>query len=174
MAVARPNAQTRTVQELFSNKTFHVPPYQRAYAWEHNNWEDFWSDIKDGIEGGTEHYWGTITLRATTDREEDLQNDRIFHVFEVVDGQQRITTLYLFLLALSRTGKPNLVDLYIKSGNVIRLTLGNLNGAFLQALVDNAPELPQASLRTNQRLLDGIRYFEEQLTAYGAARVGEV
>lgn len=174
MTIARPNAQTRTIQELFSNKTFHVPSYQRTYAWEQKNWADFWSDIKDGIAGETEHYWGTLTLKATTGREEDPKNDRIFQIYEVVDGQQRITTIFLFLLALSRTGKPNLFDQYIKSGNVHRLVLGNLNGSFLQTLVDNGEAHQSARLRTNERISAGLQYFVDQLNAYGAEHTGDV
>src|SRR5207253_2079135 len=98
----------------------------------------------------------------------------IFNIYEVVDGQQRVTTIYLFLIALARVGKTALLDQYVKSGNVFRLALGNLNGGFLQALVDGVADHPQAQLRTNQRLKEGATYFEDQLRAYGEPRSGEV
>jgi len=37
-------------------KVFRVPDYQRNYAWEKKNWEDFWNDIKEGLSTSTEHY----------------------------------------------------------------------------------------------------------------------
>jgi len=50
--------------KLFAGKVFRVPDYQRNYAWIKENWEDFWNDVKEGLLISTEHYWGTITLKA--------------------------------------------------------------------------------------------------------------
>ena len=47
MAGVRPSAQAKNVYELFAGKVFRVPDYQRNYAWEKKNWEDFWNDIKE-------------------------------------------------------------------------------------------------------------------------------
>jgi len=63
--ITKPNAEARDVDELFAGKIFRVPDYQRNYSWDKKNWEDFWNDIKEGLDTGTEHYWGTITLKAT-------------------------------------------------------------------------------------------------------------
>ncbi len=66
-----------------------MPDYQRLYAWEEKNCKDFWNDIIKSVKEGQNHYLGTITL-------EEKGNGK----YEVIDGQQRLTTFYLFVLAL--------------------------------------------------------------------------
>jgi len=81
-------------------------------------------------------------------------------VFEV---QQRITTIYLFLLALSKR-KPVIKDNFIKCGDIYRLKLGGLNDDFLKNLVDGKD--PQPNIKTNRLLKDAFEYFERQLNSY--------
>ena len=59
-----------------------------------------------------------------------------------MDGQQRLTTMYLFLLALSNGGKPVLKKRFIKCGNIYRLELGGLNSQFLKRLIDGKNPSP--------------------------------
>ena len=98
-AILKPSAEARDIDELFAGKIFRVPNYQRNYAWDKKNWNDFWNDIREGLETNTEHYWGTITLKVTDETYYCEEEDKYFKVYEVVDGQQRLTTIYLFLLA---------------------------------------------------------------------------
>lgn len=86
----------------------------------------FWNDIKEGLLTNTEHYWGTITLKATGEILYCYEKDILFNLFEVVEGQQRITTIYLFILALANVGKAALRDSFIKCGTIYRLELGVL------------------------------------------------
>jgi len=160
------NAQTKNVYQLFSGKVFKVPEYQRNYSWDTQNWEDLWNDIKEGLATGTEHYWGTITLRDT--RLPALYSDEKdipFDIYEVVDGQQRITSLYLFLLALSRVAKPAIKENFIKTGKIYRLELGALNNQFLKDIVDGND--PQPNIKTNRLIKTTLDYFTGQLQAYG-------
>ncbi len=160
-----PNAQAKNIFGLFAGKVFKVPNYQRSYAWERKNWEDFWNDIKDGLTTNTEHYWGTITLKATGETLYCSERDITFDVYEVVDGQQRLTTIYLFILALSNVGKPALRDNFIKCGDIYRLELGELNNQFLKDLVDG--KNPQPTIKTNRLLKECLEYFEEQISSFG-------
>jgi len=152
------NAQTRNTYQLFSGKVFRVPDYQRNYSWDEDNWEDLWNDIKEGLATKTEHYWGTITLRDTglpalyCD-----EKDTPFSIYEVVDGQQRITSLYLFLLAMCRVGRPAIEENFIKTGRIYRLELGGLNNQFLKELVDEGD--PQPAVKTNRLIRDALDYF---------------
>jgi len=164
MAGVKPSAQAKNIYELFAGKVFKVPDYQRNYAWSEKNWEDFWNDIKEGLLTETEHYWGTITLKATGETLYCTEKDIPFNLFEVVDGQQRITTIYLFLLALANVGKPALRDSFIKCGNIYRLDLGGLNNQFLKDLVDS--KNPQPTIKTNKLLKDCLEYFENQIRAF--------
>lgn len=164
--IERPVARTTNIGELFGDKIFRVPDYQRAYAWDRKNWEDFWDDIKEGLATQTPHYWGTITLRDTGEHQYDKDSASSFSIYEVVDGQQRVATICLFLLALSKTGKkPAIKNNFIKCGNIYRIELGNLNNQFLKSVVDekNSP----VELKTNRLLKEALEYFENQIQSYG-------
>src|SRR3989337_1865844 len=112
----------RTFEELFTNPiSFEIPFFQRAYSWERQQWkqliDDIWEQIimdvfeqisnKNDREELTmeklekhlfehEHYFGAIVVLEKTNSDPALKS------FSVIDGQQRITTIYL-LTALSST-----------------------------------------------------------------------
>jgi Protein of unknown function DUF262/Protein of unknown function (DUF1524) len=73
------------------NVTYRVPPYQREYSWQKAQWEYLFQDL---IEADGAHFLGTIiTLNMTTDAVHS-------GVLELIDGQQRMTTLTLLLAAV--------------------------------------------------------------------------
>jgi len=110
----------RTFEELFTNPiSFEIPFFQRAYSWERQQWkqliDDIWEQIimdvfeqisnKNDREELTmeklekhlfehEHYFGAIVVLEKTNSDPALKS------FSVIDGQQRITTIYL-LIALA-------------------------------------------------------------------------
>jgi hypothetical protein len=74
-----------------SNIVYRVPPYQREYSWQKAQWEDLFQDL---VEAEGQHFLGTIiTLNQTTDAVHG-------GVLELVDGQQRATTLTLLLASI--------------------------------------------------------------------------
>lgn len=75
------------------NLTYRIPPYQREYSWQKPQWEDLFQDL---IEADGPHFLGTIiTLNQTKDAVGG-------GVLELVDGQQRMTTLTLLMAAVYR------------------------------------------------------------------------
>ena len=77
-----------------------IPPYQRAYSWHRKQRSDMFNDIKN-LEGTPDsfHFMATVVgLR----RESRLIGADRYNVIEVVDGQQRLTTLVLLLKLLNR------------------------------------------------------------------------
>ncbi len=85
------NTSTATFLELIGNgRTFRVPAYQRDYSWTEEQWEDLWSDLTDLADRPDEtHYMGALVVEGLSDRE-----------FAVIDGEQRIATLSLLVLAV--------------------------------------------------------------------------
>ena len=73
-----------TFLDLIGNgKRYHVPPFQRDYSWEQEQWEDLWNDILELLpQPQGQHYMGALVVEATSDRD-----------FQIVDGQQRMATL---------------------------------------------------------------------------------
>ena len=91
------------VGQLLQNRNrYCVPIYQRHYVWnKQKQWEPFWNDIRSkAIErlGGKErrfsHYMGAVVLEARGGF-----SARRVPSYQVVDGQQRLTTFQLFLAA---------------------------------------------------------------------------
>ncbi|MDR0980016.1 MAG: DUF262 domain-containing HNH endonuclease family protein [Candidatus Nomurabacteria bacterium] len=85
------------ILKLLSNNdvTFFIPPYQRNYEWDEEMCEVLLSDIeKVANSGKIQHFFGTVIFYA----EETIlgQPDR----YILVDGQQRLTTTMLFLIAV--------------------------------------------------------------------------
>ena len=81
------NGQKR-ISELFDGrKIFNIPKYQRAYAWEEQQLKDFVEDIENQ-KPDRSYFFGTILFQAQPRREG-------FEIIDIVDGQQRITTLSL-------------------------------------------------------------------------------
>lgn len=86
---------------LAKNATsFFIPPFQRAYAWGRSEIERYFSDITRIIESELdsnqhdklEHFFGTVVIK---EEKAGFANKSI-----VVDGQQRLTTTLIFLIAL--------------------------------------------------------------------------
>ena len=93
------NIDQKTVADLFSDKKsdFLIPDYQRPYAWEEDELSTLWDDIfsfaipdgdAENFDEDEEYFLGPIV----TFRNEDKK-------LEIIDGQQRLTTLMLLLRA---------------------------------------------------------------------------
>jgi hypothetical protein len=81
------NASSTTAGTLFSGYRFAVPQYQREYAWDRDDVEEFWRDLRGGLEDES-YFLGLVILTGTGTRK------------DVVDGQQRLLTLTLLAAAL--------------------------------------------------------------------------
>lgn len=97
-------AELYNVAELYNgNKaTYEVPIYQRNYAWEEDEITALIQDVYDAYlkskNGGSKnnYYIGTLVSYHKGDQ-----------VYEVIDGQQRLTTIYLVLSALKKVHIQN-------------------------------------------------------------------
>lgn len=96
--------ELRTVDELFGSddSTFVVPIYQRNYAWGAEQIEQLISDVLDALqEGDSTYFLGNLIVTERGGREGQ---------YEVIDGQQRLTTLFLLLTALRGSGTIDFQD----------------------------------------------------------------
>ncbi len=87
------NAFPLTIRELFGDAKsyYQIPEYQRHYKWGDTQLDALLSDLKDAYEKDTDYFLGAI---ITTDpKEGDIYKD-------VVDGQQRITTLMILFCVI--------------------------------------------------------------------------
>jgi uncharacterized protein with ParB-like and HNH nuclease domain len=101
MSATNFKTENNTYRKLIGNGlTYKIPPFQRDYSWEEEHWEDLWQDILETLkpEGEPAHYMGYLVLQSQDDKS-----------FDVIDGQQRLTTLSLIVLAVLK-GLKNLID----------------------------------------------------------------
>lgn len=94
---------TRSIIELFDGKKrFLIPLYQRQYAWKaHPQLDLLWEDIERAVNRLMEdrttltpHFMGAIVIAQIKTFGKQVQ------AFEIIDGQQRLTTFQLLLAAL--------------------------------------------------------------------------
>lgn len=91
--------QFMTLNTLLNGRLFRIPEYQRAYSWGFKQREDLFADIRKlkGTDKG--HFMATMVgLRRGTKK---IAADA-FTELEVVDGQQRLTTITVLLRALQK------------------------------------------------------------------------
>lgn len=107
------DTSTVSLSDIIGNgKVYKVPPYQRDYSWKHDHWDDLWADILTILNGESIHYMGSIVLQNKGDKQ-----------YSVIDGQQRLSTLTLIVLATIQTIQ-NLIDKDIdRERNLERVSL---------------------------------------------------
>ena len=86
------------IGSFIKENKFFVPMYQRTYSWEEKHVTDLFEDIKVNIKE-SEYFLGTLVLTQ--------KNNKL----EIIDGQQRITTILLFFAAFKEIFKKNGKDI---------------------------------------------------------------
>lgn len=158
-----------TFGELAGNgKTYEVPPFQRDYSWDKEEWEDLWLDLL-AIDQEGDHYMGYLVLQETKEPKK----------FIIIDGQQRITTISLLILAavqyLTERGEiqraNDLLKTYLSSRDLVRqieipkLKL-NYNNEYIYGGKLMQFDLPQNMVGlkpSEKRLIKAYQYFLKKL-----------
>lgn len=184
------NTSNSTFRQIFGNgTTYHVPRFQRDYSWTADQWEDLWQDLEGVLVPGGEpaHYMGYLVLQTKDNK-----------TFDVIDGQQRLTTLSLVVLAVLK-GLQDLVDGNVDPDNnrkrieqlrtsyvgyldpvtlipKSKLTLNRNNDAYYKDYLVPLQKLPQRGLRASEHLLrKAFEWFEKKLQQdYGSKGDGAV
>lgn len=170
-----------TLRKLLGNGYFYsVPRFQRDYSWELEQWEDLWSDIMTTLNDSDEpsHYMGYLVLQSGDDK-----------AFKIIDGQQRITSLSLLILAVlkhlqelqkqgidAQNNAQRIAQLrqsyigYLDPVTLIshsKLTLNRNNNDYYQNYLVPLTHLPQRGFRVSEHLLRrSFEYFFEKVSAY--------
>jgi hypothetical protein len=166
-------AEERTISKILTEQIcYEIPPYQRPYSWESENVQQLLEDVWEAYEAKDSEYF--IGSLITIERSPDL-------MYEVVDGQQRLTTLNLIFARLrdlitDEAAKAELGK-RILPRNVLtgeaespRLLLRRKDQSFFRRHVLEGQPLPtegRENLETPQR------HITENLEAVGAFCVGK-
>ena len=172
------NTSTDTFRKLMGNGIFYtVPQFQRDYSWTEDEWEDLWQDILDVCQENKEpaHYMGYLVLQSRDNKR-----------FEIIDGQQRVTTLSILVLAVlknlralqdrnleaqdNQKREEQLRSTYIgyldpvSLVSVSKLRLNRHNDAFYQNYIVSLSESPRRGLRFSEKLMKrSLAWFTERV-----------
>ena len=165
-----------TVLGLFdsSQKSYEIPVYQRAYSWEKQNWETFLDDLLEQIQGDNNYFFGNLLLEVINKNRK----------YEIIDGQQRITTLTIFMRAMlnvlqSRGNDPKLIDLnfeekvsiYLKNAGNIKLRPVEYDRACFDALIVDNKNTFSISTPSQKRIKAAKEYFEKEVDSFDTEKI---
>ncbi len=155
---------------------FTIPVFQRVYSWNTRQCEDLWDDIVNAGRARAPHFMGMVLCGRDTDGWHGLEQ------LDVIDGQQRMTTLTLVLVALRGylmgagrmkapgSGAPEPDDItqrYLQvraEGTAAsKLALSKMDFETLTALV-GAADMPEEPA---QRLVDNCLLFSQKMEKPG-------
>jgi hypothetical protein len=178
MAVGNFSTANQTYRMLMGNGLMYtVPRFQRDYSWTEEEWEDLWRDVENVLRTDSEqvHYMGYLVLQSTDSKH-----------FDIIDGQQRLTTLSIVVLAVlaclqklidqgeeaddnkrrqdqlrnSLIGYLDPVTLVAKS----KLQLNRNNDNFYQNYLVPLQPLPRRNLKpTEHQLRKAFEWWEQQI-----------
>lgn len=177
------NVQKYTPSDIFNpdkDVRFVIPKYQREYAWGRDNWDALIDDIIENPEG---HFIGSIICINKSGDSYDTQD------LELVDGQQRLTTLTLLYAAiykkvseLAADDEETKIELYnlkhrivLKSNKKLRIELSVQNNNFndLKTALSNAGIIEYSEKNPNwgNRLIAKAfrHYYDNRLADYDMA-----
>ena len=179
MAATNFKTGNETYRKLMGNGLIYsVPRFQRDYSWGEEEWDDLWQDILGTVQenGEPSHYMGYLVLQTSDEKQ-----------FDVIDGQQRLTTLAVIVLAslmqlkrlidqgqdVEKTQKrlDGLRQTYIGYLDPVtlvpksKLTLNRNNDTYYQTyLVPLAGHLPQRGFKVSEHnLRKAFEWFERKI-----------
>jgi hypothetical protein len=181
LAVTNFKTENNTLRKLIGNGlTYRIPRFQRDYSWTNEEWEDLWMDLLGTLkqEGESAHYMGYLVLQSEDDK-----------TFDVIDGQQRLTTTSIIVLAVLKNIQ-RLIDAgidadasqqrmrqiqqtyvgYLDPVTLVarpKLTLNRNNNAYYQNHLVELGHLPQRGFRASEHLLrKAFEWFDRRVADY--------
>jgi hypothetical protein len=159
--------KSTTVSGLFdsSQRHFIIPVYQRAYSWENEQLNVFINDLKEQIRGDNNYFLGNILLETI---KKDIE-------YEVIDGQQRLTTLMIFFRAiidvLKKRKASEVIDIdletkaaiYLKSGGNIKLRPVEYDRACFDAIIVEGKKDFETATPSQVRIKKAKTHFIREL-----------
>ena len=168
---------------LIGNQIFDIPVYQRSYAWERKNLEDLWEDLYY-LDPSKKHYFGTVLLKDSGKTAQAAL--ATLKRFDVIDGQQRLTTVLILLREIisqlkevsdsQLQGEVNALEKsYLKDGEHYKLNPLGDDGQFFHHVVIDGNEFLSSATDTHsqRRLAHAKTFFRERLIEEKARQPSE-
>jgi len=143
--------------QLFEKGNFVIPTYQRGYVWQKNEWEDFYNDVVNIVElkkYRVEHFMGNILLMKKNDQ------------YEIIDGQQRLITILLFIKAFEKVYNEIILDLKRERINKIfekTLIVNDTDRIFASIMHDTFNDTIQTSNNASENIKKAFLFFKHKI-----------
>lgn len=181
MAATNFKTENNTFRKLIGNGlTYRIPRFQRDYSWTNEEWEDLWMDIFGTLkaDGEAAHYMGYLVLQSADDK-----------TFDVIDGQQRLTTISIIVLAVlkniqklidggndadaNKRRKEQIQQTYVGYLDPVtlvarpKLSLNRNNNNYFQTYLVPLGHLPQRGFRASEhQLRKAFEWFDKRVADY--------
>lgn len=188
MAATNFKTENNTFRKLIGNGlTYRIPRFQRDYSWTNDEWEDLWMDLLGTLkeDGESAHYMGYLVLQSADDK-----------TFDVIDGQQRLTTISIIVLAILKNiqrlinagndAEPNKRRMdqirqtyvgYLDPVTLVarpKLTLNRNNNTYFQTYLVPLGHLPQRGFRASEHSLrKAFEWFDKRVAEYLKGSTGD-
>jgi len=155
-------AGKRTIRDIFNRgRNLEIPFFQRSYVWGEEQWQRFFEDMQMVSTNKKPYFLGSVILKQ---QQTTSNNDSIL---TVIDGQQRLTTLNIFLkvLCLKNNSDNDFTETFKKQRDKSIILLHNHNDEASFNEVVNLEELKvYESYSQNDKILQAFNYFNENIT----------
>lgn len=173
------DTSTLTFRKILGNGlTYVVPKFQRDYSWESEHWDDLWLDLMDlSNKVETSHYMGYLVLQTSDNKEH-----------KIIDGQQRITTMSLLIIAIlkklkileeegvdvehNRVRREQLQNSYIGYLDPVslvaknKLRLNRNNDKFYRSYIVPLEYMPQRNTNASEKLMRAcFEWFSKKINS---------
>jgi uncharacterized protein with ParB-like and HNH nuclease domain len=140
-------SQTEKIGSIFNGNKFIIPTYQRKYSWTDIEQIALWQDIEESIKDKMNHFLGTLSFKEN--QAEGLTTD---NVYEIIDGQQRITTLFILLKVLierisNKQTQSEQMNSFIGSDNNLKIQPLGEDGNFLNDVIFNFSKIKEKDIK---------------------------
>jgi uncharacterized protein with ParB-like and HNH nuclease domain len=156
-----------------SQARFVIPRWQRHYEWDDKEVRQMWTDWENDCLQGSKHFCGVMLFRQMP--------DSTIRTWEIVDGQQRMTTFFLCFVALRRVCQEKRIDFSelngiftVAGGTECRLVLQegvNEDREVINALLTQSIDRVDRALLDDSLVYRAYRYFITKLESKPASEI---
>jgi len=163
-----------TVKKFLNYGIFTIPEYQRGYSWTKEQLDDLANDLND-VDYVKEHYTGTITLIQSGQEKVGIT---MHTKYNIVDGQQRLTTFHLLIISLyyrlkeldiNSADEKIIENVLYRGKTFLRLNNNKNQEFFFDILNEKNNDIIrrfQPKTKTQKNLLNARLYFDAFFSKY--------
>ena len=158
-------SETKLQQIIEGTKQYVVPLFQRPYSWKKSEWQALWNDLVElcKADNPRPHFMGSIVTMPTMSVPEGVNK------YLLIDGQQRLTTVFILLSALRDTAKQSeeelaaeidntiLVNPYKKGLDYYKLQPTQVDRVAFHQIIHSEPQVSESDI------LECYRFFEKKI-----------